>query len=60
MVVMTVGGEMRIAILDKITGEWAQEWTVVWFFFGVVALATVFWLTTEHRALDWFYFLNLN
>ena len=46
---------MRIAILDKITGEWAQEWTVVWFFFGVVALATVFWLTTEHRALDWFY-----
>lgn len=55
MVVLTVGGEMRIAILDKITGEWAQEWTVVWFFFGVVALTTVFWLTTEHRALDWFY-----
>ena len=25
MVVMTVGGEMRIAILDKITGEWAQQ-----------------------------------
>ena len=59
MVVMTVGGEMRIAILDKITGEWAQQWTVVWFFFGVVALTTVFWLTTEHRALDWFYFCLL-
>ena len=34
MVVMTVGGEMRIAILDKITSEWAQQWTVVWFFWG--------------------------
>lgn len=45
---------MRIAILDKITGEWQQEWIIVWFFFGVVALTTGFWLTTEHTTYNWF------
>ena len=43
---------MRIHILDKITGEWAQEWTVIWFFFATVALGTGFWLTTEHTPKD--------
>lgn len=45
---------MRIALLDKITGEWQQEWIVAWFFFGVIALSTGFWLTTQHESHDWF------
>lgn len=46
---------MRIKFLDKITGEWAQEWTVAWFFFGVIALALAFWYKTAHTGFDWFY-----
>lgn len=46
---------MRIEILDKITNEWAKEWTIIWFFSGVIALTIGFWLTTEHLLLDWFY-----
>lgn len=46
---------MRIAILDKITHEWAKPWMAVWFCTGLVALVTVFWTTTEHTGLDWFY-----
>lgn len=46
---------MRIALLDKIITDWQQEWTVIWFFFGVVALSTGFWLTTDHKMLDKFY-----
>ncbi len=48
---------MRIKFLDKITGEWQNAWTVVWFLFGVVALTTGFWLKTEHTQYDWFMLL---
>lgn len=46
---------MRIEFLDNITGKWAMQWTIAWFVCGVIALSTVFWLTTEHKTLDWFY-----
>lgn len=48
---------MKIQLLDKITGEWQKEWVIVWFFSGIFALITAFWLTTEQKALDWFYLL---
>lgn len=48
---------MRIELLEKLTGEWSQEWIVIWFFSGVVALVTGFWLTTERQGMDWFYLL---
>ena len=47
---------MRIALLDKLTGEWAKPWIIIWFTAGVAALFTTFWRTTEHAGLDWFYF----
>lgn len=46
---------MRIQLLDNLTGKWAMQWIVAWFVFGVIALSTGFWLTTEHTQLDWFY-----
>nr|WP_241878688.1 hypothetical protein [Psychrobacter sp. PraFG1]UNK05254.1 hypothetical protein MN210_15180 [Psychrobacter sp. PraFG1] len=46
---------MRIELLDNLTGKWAMQWIVAWFVFGVIALSTGFWLTTEHTRLDWFY-----
>ncbi|WP_026212883.1 nicotinamide riboside transporter PnuC [Faucicola boevrei] len=46
---------MRIKLLDKITGDWAKEWSIIWFCVGLCALTSVFWLTTEHKPLDWFY-----
>ena len=46
---------MRIEFLDNITGKWAMQWTIGWFVCGVIALSTVFWLTTDHKILDWFY-----
>jgi hypothetical protein len=34
---------MRIALLDKLTGEWAKPWIIIWFTAGVAALFTTFW-----------------
>lgn len=48
---------MRIQFLDKLLDEWATAWIVSWFVCGTIALFTGFWLTTEHKALDWFYLL---
>lgn len=51
---------MRMAFLDNITGfgdkDWTKQWILAWFVFGVLALFVGFWRTTEHAALDWFYF----
>ncbi len=46
---------MRIQLLDNITGKWALQWITIWSISGVLALSIGFWLTTEHKALDWFY-----
>lgn len=46
---------MRIAILDKITGEWAKPWAISWLIGGIIGLFYVFWQTTEHLPKDWFY-----
>ena len=46
---------MRIKLLDNLTGKWAIQWIIGWFIFGVIALSSGFWLTTEHTQLDWFY-----
>lgn len=47
---------MRVAFLDKITGEYARQWTAAWFMCGAAALFWGFWKTTEHLPQDWFYF----
>ncbi len=43
---------MRIAILDKITGEWAKPWAISWLVGGMMGLSYVFWQTTEHLSKD--------
>lgn len=48
---------MRIQFLDNLLDKWATAWIVSWFVCGAIALFTGFWLTTEHKALDWFYLL---
>lgn len=42
-------------ILKKLTNEWATGWILTWFSVGSALLAYIFWTTTEHRGLDWFY-----
>lgn len=53
-------GIMRIEFLDNITGfghkDWTKQWILTWFVLGVMALFAGFWRTTQHTALDWFYF----
>lgn len=46
---------MRIALLDKLIGEWAKPWIIAWFLSSTLVLALVFWFTTERRPLDLFY-----
>ncbi|OOR87395.1 nicotinamide mononucleotide transporter [Moraxella caviae] len=50
---------MKIRLLDNITGQgeqdWSLHWILLWFACGVVALYLGFWFTTTQTALDWFY-----
>ena len=52
---------MNIAVLDNITGfgqkDWSRPWVIAWFVFGLIALSVAFWQTTDHTALDCFYFI---
>lgn len=46
---------MKITFLDTLLDQYASLWIKSWFACGVVALSAGFWLTTDHKALDWFY-----